>query len=237
MSHRKAHHELNSVIGDALAIQVQKSHTAMINSVLKPIASNLEIKLTLVRVHADESTAKIKQTLPAGFQVKKVPIENLKMDVSNYSVLSLTRLTGQTISIYPNDLTLAIESIKSLPIIVVSEKVELAMERRKGKLPLKFIVYLPKGWFCTSYENSGAQDNKSSASEFTHAIYKLYADFNETGEICINTLTTLKLQFLSEFYTGPDERDAKLTDFMPNHRMLFIILDTLTALYLSQGEK
>jgi translation elongation factor EF-1beta len=231
MTHRKvsAIHDINSVIGEALLIQPQSSHIKMLTSVMKPLARNFEILLTPVRVNSDELTAKIKQSIPPGFQVKKDGMEPENMTEDAYSVMTMTRLTGQTISIYPSDIDVALKSIVQNPIIVISQKLEMSGERRKGKRPLRFQVMLPQGWVCTTYENSGAQDFKSLGANYTHSAFKIYSEYQETGKLNRDALNEARLGFLSEFY-GDCGQSIDIRDFMPPHRMIVALFDAMTKI-------
>jgi hypothetical protein len=228
MSHRKINtvRDINAVIGESLIVQPQSSHLQMLTSVMKPLASNFEIRITLVRVNADNETAKIKQCVPSGFHVKKVLQEISDIDESEYTVVKLTRLTGQTISIYPVDVDVAAASVQQSPIIITSHKIENIEERRKGKIPLKFSVMVPKGWICTSFENSGANDFKNIGAEFTHAVYRIYSEFLETGNVDRAALEDVKEAFIKEFY-GDEASNVTFKCYMPSHRTIAALIDSM----------
>ena len=220
-------HDVNARIDDALIIGPQTSHLGMLNSLMRPIQSRFEVKLTVVRINADAQVVRIKPDLPPGFQIKKHSDALVVADQSVYKTFTVKRHIGQTLSIYPDNVQLAQEAIANSPVVIIPELAIDTDERRKVRQPLRFKVYLPAGWMCAAYEHSPAQDGKSSATDILFEISKLFMDY-ETGVLERTEVLELLTRFVAE-YGSPEIQHLPFSkinpkSFMPIHRACWSIL-------------
>lgn len=224
--------DLNVVFGSVLAMEPQGSHKAMAKSILNPIWSNFELKLTPVKISKDEFSCKIKKNLPQGYAAKKLASLPWLEIPGHYREFYISRIPGQTISIYPEDESL-INHDDVNPIYVSPERQVEQGDRRKSSI-IKFKIVIPQGWSATAYEVSSASEKKLTGKDIANSAHKIYQELTQ-GACTSESIEALINKFLNEYHPEYSGNSADISminsnNFMPQHRMLFMNLMLLKKL-------
>lgn len=213
--------ELNIPLGGVIEVGIQASHQKMLNTIINPFWNNFEIILTPAKINKPETHLKLKKTLPNGVVIKKID-EIPNGVVGTYSDVLFTRLTGQSISIYPSKEANPEEFTK--PFYVMPVKPCTEYERRRSN-SVRMRIVIPTCWNIHSFENSQAQEDKVAGKDLANAIFKLYQAQNAGIDIT-EKLEETYFDFLKAFGLDGHE-NVDETMLMPQHRANFINLKLL----------
>lgn len=224
----RSKHEVTAHLSSVLQVSLQGSHKKMAKSILKPFWVPFEIKITFARVNRSESI-NIKKSIPSGFVLKKVG--DLPRTLEGYREVIISRLPGQSISMYPAAEFNVQDLIKDFYVVPYKEAEE--GERRKSNL-VKFRVLAPECWIVSTYENAEAHEHKVEGKDISNTIQKIYAAMLAGEKIEERVNEALK-QFNAAYSDTPD---AELTeaDLMPAHRMSYINLKLLEKIARQENE-